>query len=74
MLNIYGCHPRDQAIQQFLPADIMFKELTIIGTLLNPFSMAEAISLIHDMARDQNSKSVHYDAFMTSCIICRYYI
>ena len=57
-INVYGCHPKGQSIQGFEPADIMLKELTILGTLLNPYTMPEAVSLIQDMARDETSKWV----------------
>ena len=55
-LNVYGCHPKNPAKPEKLdiePADIMLKELTIVGTLLNPNCFPEAISMVQDLAKEK---------------------
>ena len=46
---LFGCCPKISQIT-INPADIMLKELTIVGSQVNPFTFTKAVSLVNSMA------------------------
>lgn len=46
---MFGCCPRVSEIT-INPADIMLKELTIVGSQVNPFTISKAVSLVQSMS------------------------
>ena len=50
-LNVFGRHSNNSELP-IRPVDIVQKELTIFGTLINPFTFHEAVNLLLNM-KDQ---------------------
>ena len=48
-LNVFGCCPKVSEMN-INPAEIMLKELTIFGTLVDHFTFPAAATLVSDMA------------------------
>ena len=48
---IFGCCPKTSEIK-LNPFDIYFKEIKLIGSLINPFTFPRAIQLVQDMGKD----------------------
>ena len=48
-LNVFGCCPKVSEMN-INPAEIMLKELSIFGTLINPFTFPAATTLVNNMA------------------------
>ncbi|XP_068239023.1 D-altritol 5-dehydrogenase-like [Palaemon carinicauda] len=46
---MFGCCPKVSEIT-INPADIMLKELTIVGSQVNPFTISKAVSLVNNMS------------------------
>ena len=53
---VFGCCPKDSTIK-INPNDVCFKELKIMGSLINPFTFPKAVELVKDMAE----KYLNYD-------------
>ncbi len=49
MLNVFGCCPKKSKMT-IHPAEFMLREVSIIGTLINPFTYPKTIQLVANMA------------------------
>ena len=45
---VFGCAPVGKTMK-ISPEEIFAKELTILGTKINPYTFSEAVSLVHSM-------------------------
>ena len=60
---LFGCCPKVSEIK-INPFDVTFKELKIVGSLINPFTFPRAIQLVQDMASDYlNYKKLGVEMF-----------
>ena len=48
---IFGCCPIGSEIK-INPLDVVFKEIKLVGSLINPFTFPRAIQLVQDMSKD----------------------
>ena len=48
---IFGCCPKTSEIK-INPSDVVFKEIKLVGSLINPFTFPRALQLVQDMSKD----------------------
>ena len=48
---LFGCCPKESEVK-INPFDVVFKEIKLVGSCINPFTFPRAIQMVQDMAKD----------------------